>query len=127
VAEFTQWHGSDLEVRARPVARYLWTTVSIDALLDGEPILRTGGQASALGGCRSKFRHERKAHRADLSWGKMANGAFPFILRIDDEVVLASEVPVENWGIVLAGWIAVLVVAFFFVAGACLACGIYLR
>jgi hypothetical protein len=121
-----QWHDSDLEVQARPVPRCLWTTVSIDVLLDGEPVLRTGGQASLLGKCRSRFRREGKAHKAELSWGKMANGAFPFMLRIDEELVLASEVPVDNWGIVLAGWTAALVFVFLLVVGACIGFGIFL-
>jgi hypothetical protein len=121
-----RWHGSKLEVRARPVPRYLWTTVSIDVLLDGEPVLCTGGQASLLGKCRSRFRREGKAHKAELSWGKMANGAFPFMLRIDEELVLASEVPVENWGIVLAGWIAALAFVLILIVAACIGFGIFL-
>jgi hypothetical protein len=97
----------------------LWTTVSIDVLLDGEPILRTGGEASLLGCCRSKFRRQGEAHKAELSWGKMAAGAFPFILRIDGEVALASEVPVDHWTIVLVGWIAVLIVALLAIVAGC--------
>jgi hypothetical protein len=126
VAVFARWHNADLEVHARPVPRYLWTTVSIDVLLDGEPILCTGGQASLLGRCRSRFRHEGEAHKAELSWGKMANGAFPFMLRIDEELVLASEVPVDNWRIVLAGWIAAVVVVLLAIVAACIGFGIFL-
>jgi hypothetical protein len=114
-----RWHGSKLEVRAGPVPRYLWTTVSIDVLLDGEPILRTGEEASLLGCCRSKFRRQGESHKAELSWGKMAAGAFPFILRIDGEVVLASEVSVDHWKIVLVGWIAVLIVALLAIVAGC--------
>jgi hypothetical protein len=109
------WHGSFLEVSARVVPRYLWTTVSIDVSLDGEPVLCTGGQASALGASRVTFLHNETSHEAELSWGKFSQGAFPFILRVDGEVVLASEVPVENWAVVRLCWgIAnVLIVAVF--------------
>ena len=106
--------------------RYLWTTVSIDVLLDGEPVLQTGGQASLLGRCRSRFQRQGKAHKAELSWGKMANGAFPFMLRIDEELVLASEVPVDNWRMVVVGWIAALFVAFLVIVAACIGFGIFL-
>jgi hypothetical protein len=108
------------------VPRYLWATVSIDVLVDGEPVLRTGGQASLLGLCRSKFRRQGKAHRAELSWGKMASGAFPFMLRIDEELVLASEVPVENWKIVVVGWVAVPIFLLMLIIAACIGFGIFL-
>jgi hypothetical protein len=100
-----RWHGSDLVVRARAVPRYLWTTVSIDVLIDGAPVLRTGGQQKARGSSTSEFRHDGAWHVAELSWGTFAKGGFPFMLRIDKEVVLAAEVPVDNLTAVFVGWL----------------------
>jgi hypothetical protein len=109
------------------VSRYLWMSASIDVLLDGRPVLRTGGQASLLGRCRSNFRRQGEAHQAELSWGKMASGAFPFILRIDGEVVLASEVPVDHWSIVVVGWTMVLAVVFLCMAAGCVGAVLFRR
>ncbi|HZZ79108.1 MAG TPA: hypothetical protein VFE62_11345 [Gemmataceae bacterium] len=104
-----RWHGSRLEVRARAVPRYLWSTVSIDVLIDGAPVLRTGGQFRARGGVTSEFRHDGERHTAELSWGTVGGRGFPFMLRIDGEIVLATEVPVDNMTAVLVGWGTVLV------------------
>jgi hypothetical protein len=99
-----QWHGSHLEVSARAVPRYLWSTVSIDVLIDGAPVLRTGGQFRARGSVSSEFRHDGEWHTANLSWGTVGQNGFPFMLRIDGDIVLASEVAVENLHFVLIGW-----------------------
>ena len=34
--EEIQWHGSTVEVTARLIPRFLWTTASIDVFIDGE-------------------------------------------------------------------------------------------
>jgi hypothetical protein len=117
VAVTVQWRGALVEVQARPVARYLWMTVSIDVLVDGEAVLQTGGQAKLLGNYRRRFWYDGGEHTAELSWGMAAAGAFPFMLRLDGEVVLASEVPVEHWlllqlGCPTAALLLLLVVAF---------------
>ena len=98
------WHGSHLEVSARAVPRYLWSTVSIDVLIDGAPVLRTGGQFRARGAVTSEFRHDGAWHTAELSWGTIGGKGFPFLLRIDGHIVLGSEVAVENLNAVVLGW-----------------------
>jgi hypothetical protein len=100
-----EWHESVLEVRARVVPRYLWTTASIDVLVDGEPVLCTGGQRRVFGSMCTTFRHNGQKHEAELAWGRFADGAFPFTLRIDGELLLASEVPLQNALAVQLGWL----------------------
>ena len=51
------WEGSAVEVRARVVPRYLWTTTSIDVFVDGRCILKTGGQMKAVGSSFAEFHH----------------------------------------------------------------------
>ncbi len=101
----TSWHESRVEVRARLVPRYLWTTASIDVFLNGEPVLRTAGRASRFGCVHSAFHHGGEIHEAELAWGVFANGAFPFTLRINGEILLVAEVPVDYTAEALLGWI----------------------
>lgn len=103
-----EWHGSDLRIRATLVPRYLWTTASIDVVIDGATVLRTGGQLKAIGSTRREFRHGGAWHVAELAWGVLGSDGFPFTLRIDDELILASEVPVDNLLAVRIGWVSVL-------------------
>ena len=94
-----RWHGSEVEVKARLVPRYGWTTASIDVFLDGECILRTGGQMKVTGSSSAVFDHGGSKHFAELSWGMARGLEFPYVLRINDAKVALSEVPVENTGL----------------------------
>ena len=95
------WEGSTVEVRARVVPRFFWTTVSIDVFLDGRCILRTGGQMKAVGSSFAEFHHGGTAHTAELSWdqARMTNGfcvTFPYRLYFDEAKIAVSEVRVDN-------------------------------
>ncbi len=97
----TRWRGCTVEVTARLVPRYLWSTASIDVHLDGRCILRTGGQRKIVGSSTAEFQHDGESHTVALSWDQVrsdgfAGLSFPFHLSIDDAKVAASEVPVEN-------------------------------
>jgi hypothetical protein len=94
-----RWHGSEVEVKARLVPRYGWTTASIDVFLGGRCILRTGGQMKVTGSSWAEFDHEGSRQFAELSWGKARGHEFPYVLRINDAKVALSEVPVENPGL----------------------------
>lgn len=92
----TRWNGRTVEVTARLVPRYLWTTASIDVFLDGECILRTGGQMKAIGFSEAGFHHDGSVHVARLSWGSAHQLSFPFQLWIDGAKVMVSDVAVAN-------------------------------
>jgi hypothetical protein len=94
-----RWHGSEVEVKARIVPRYGWTTASIDVFLDGRCILQTGGQKKVTGSSWAEFDHAGSKHFAELSWGMARGLQFPYVLRIDDAKIALSEVPVENPGL----------------------------
>jgi hypothetical protein len=94
-----RWHGSEVEVKARIVPRYGWTTASIDVFLDGKCILRTGGQLKVTGSSGAVFDHEGSRHFVELSWGMVRGHEFPYVLRINDAKVALSDVPVENAGL----------------------------
>jgi hypothetical protein len=115
----TRWHGSTVEVTARLVPRYLWSTASIDVFLDGRCILRTGGQMRAVGSSSAEFDHDGEAHTVEVSWGRaqprgFTRHCFPYDLTIDGAKVAASEVPVENSGLLV---IPLLALASLFVLG----------
>jgi hypothetical protein len=95
------WEGSTVEVRARIVPRFLWTTASIDVYLDGRCILKTGGQMKAVGSTLAEFYHGGAAHTAALSWGqaRMSHSlslTFPYQLFFDGAKIIVSDVSVEN-------------------------------
>jgi len=91
------WNGSQVEVQAHLVPRFLWSTASIDVFLDGQCILRTGGQLKAVGSHSATFRHSDSEHRAELSWGVGFFRSFPYQLRIDGAPVSDARVYVRNW------------------------------
>ena len=106
-----RWHGSEVEVKARIVPRYGWTTASIDVFLDGQCILQTGGQMKVTGSSSAEFDHEGSRHFVELSWGMMRGLEFPYVLRINDAKVALSEVRVENPGLsVIPAFIVILLV-----------------
>jgi hypothetical protein len=92
----TRWHGRAVEVTARLIPRYLWTTASIDVFLDGQYILRTGGQMKAVGSSSAEFHLDGSVHSVELSWGAAQGFSFPYQLWIDGAKVVVSEVAVEN-------------------------------
>ncbi len=95
------WHGSTVSVRSRVVPRYLWTTVSINAYLDDQCILKTGGKLNPTGSCSTTFNHGGVTHTAELSWGLGIWYSFPYQLNIDGVPITASRVRADNWYITL--------------------------
>jgi hypothetical protein len=108
-----EWSGSLLEVRARAIPRFLWMTVSIDVLLDGEPVLRTGGQLKSAGTVSQQVLYQGTYRNFELSWSNVQSGGFPYVLRIDSERVLSSTVAVENMWFVLLLWLGLPLIAAF--------------
>jgi len=116
MSKIIKWRDSTVEVQARLVPRWLWTTASIDVLVDGRTILRTGGQMKFTGSHSTQFTHSGATHAAELCWG--AGGvslSIPYQLRLDGVAVSDSQVPVRNWPVGLVGAIlmaAVVVMIF---------------
>jgi hypothetical protein len=97
-----RWRGSTVEVKARLVPRYFWTTASIDVYLDGQCILQTGGQQKVTGSSWADFDHGGSKHSVELSWEAVRGFEFPYVLRINDAKVALAGVPVENaWLLVI--------------------------
>jgi hypothetical protein len=95
-----RWRGSNVEVKARLVPRYFWTTASIDVFLDGRCILQTGGQMKVTGSSSAEFDHEGSRNVVELSWEKERHFGFPYALRINHAKVSLSHVPVDNPGLI---------------------------
>src|SRR5262249_10297062 len=94
--EEIEWHGSTVEVTARLIPRFLWTTASIDVFIDGECVLRTGGQLKITGSSSAEFSHRGRMHQVELSWGHGSLEGFPYQLRIDRSKVAVSRVSIQN-------------------------------
>src|SRR5436190_1796611 len=78
------WEDRRVSVEAHKITRRLWITTSIDVLLDGKRILRTGGKPQLTGTCSEVFVEGDDKHTVEVSWGSSVWGAsFPFTLRID--------------------------------------------
>lgn len=100
--EVIKWQDSPVDVQARLVPRFLWTTASIDVFLGGQCILRTGGQLRFVGSHSATFTHSGSTHTAELNWGASAlRPSFPYQLRIDGAPILDSRVSIQNWPVVL--------------------------
>jgi len=92
------WHGHRVVVEAYKLARRAWITTSIDVLLDGNPVLRSGGKLQFTGTCSETFRQGDGDHKVDLSWGKSFWGSsYPFSARIDGVEVCSGRVRVAGW------------------------------
>src|SRR5262245_32270742 len=65
-----KWKDSALEVTARLIPRFVWMTASIDVVLNGQPILRSGGEMRITGSAVSEFDYRGSVHRCELSWGQ---------------------------------------------------------
>jgi hypothetical protein len=116
VANRTRWQNCDLGVRAECVARYFWTTVSIDVHLAGLCILRTAGVLKLAGSQINNFKHNDEVHEVKLSWKSRMRGMyFPYQLFIDGEAIISSRVYPYNWPLVLIPIITIpLALAAFF-------------
>ena len=113
--EIFKWPGSTVAVQARLVPRFLWSTASIDVLLDNQCILQTGGQLKVTGSHSGTFIHSGSTHTADLSWGYGLLFSFPYQLRIDGTLVSEGRVRIQNWalGLLIPLVVAVVVLALF--------------
>jgi hypothetical protein len=84
MSDVIKWQGSAVDVQARLVPRYLWNTASVDVFLDGQRILRTGGQFKFTGSYSTTFTRAGSTHKAELSWGLCGlSFSFPYRLQID--------------------------------------------
>ena len=95
--EAIKWQNTTVEVQARLIPRFLWTTASIDVFLDGQCILRTGGQMKCTGLYSTGFTHSGFKHTAALSWGYGFLFSFPYKLQIDGAPITEARVHVRNW------------------------------
>jgi hypothetical protein len=95
-----------IDVSARLVPRYAWTTASIDVFVDGRRILKTGGVFKIAAKHTERFQEQDGVHAAEIAWGKATLRSFPIVLKIDDTQILASRVVIENWWLVLWPWAA---------------------
>jgi hypothetical protein len=111
MSEIIKWRDSAVDVQARLVPRFLWSTASIDVFLDKRCILRTGGQLKATGSHSATFTHSGSTHTAELSWGYGLLFSFPYKLRIDDAPVSEARVRVQNWPFVFFFTFLVAVIA----------------
>jgi hypothetical protein len=93
-----RWNDCDLEVRAKAVPRYFWTTASIDVYLDDLCILRTGGVLAVKGAQTTTFRQKTETHVLKLSWRSPQKGfSLPYELSIDERPVATAAVLPTNW------------------------------
>ena len=112
-AETLSWQNGKLDVRARMIPKYLWTTASIDVYLDDLCILKTGGQLTTRGMKTSDFQYNGLSHVAELSWTPPRNGLFyPFRLEIDQQVIDSAEVYIRNWPMAIVGALIIVGIVF---------------
>ena len=97
MSEVTKWQDRTVDVQARLIPRFLWTTASIDVFLDGQCIFRTGGQMKFTGSYSATFIHSGSTHTAALSWGYGFLRWFPYKLQIDGVSISEARVHVQNW------------------------------
>jgi len=106
--EAIEWQDGKVEVEARLVPRFFWTTASINVFLGGQCILRTGGQLKLTGSHSTTFTHSGAEHTAELSWGLSGLVSFPYQLQIDGLVVSAARVRILNWPIGLIAMVVIM-------------------
>ncbi|HVU09064.1 MAG TPA: hypothetical protein VHG89_11020 [Verrucomicrobiae bacterium] len=112
MVEAIKWQENPIDVQARLVPKFLWTTASIDVFLNGQCILRTGGQMKFAGSCSNAFNHSGVEHKVQLSWGFGGLRSFPYKLQIDGNLISNSRVRVRNWLFGLAIWFGIFIVTF---------------
>jgi hypothetical protein len=96
------WQGHAVTLTARLVSRLLWSTASIDVFVDGNCVLRTGGQLKVRSTCVGKFGLDGASHDVELTWNKGSLFSFPVELRIDGILVVQQRVSTKHWP--LAFW-----------------------
>ena len=93
----TYWNNKTLVVIAHSLPKYLWTTATIDVLLGGQCILRTGGQAKLTGGHSASFTDDGAQHQVTLTWGQSTGEfGFPYEVSIDGAKVDEGTVQIDN-------------------------------
>ncbi|HEV2695199.1 MAG TPA: hypothetical protein VG347_20060 [Verrucomicrobiae bacterium] len=108
MSEVIKWRDLSVDVQARLVPRFLWTTASIAVFVGGQRMLRAGGQFKFTGSHSAAFTHDGSSHTAKLTWGSSGlSSSFPYQLKIDDVLVSASRVRIQNRAMVLAGSILI--------------------
>jgi hypothetical protein len=92
------WQGSEIEVKAEVVPRYLWTTASIDVYLDGARVLRTGGVWRLRDSRTIDFHRNGVTHTLTLRWKSPSRGMdFAYVVSIGGQDILDSTVRPTNW------------------------------
>jgi len=104
-----EWRGQSIEVTARLIPKFLWTTASIDLFVNSTCVLRTGGKMKVIGSSSARFEDSGTAHDVELRWGWPRPRWFPIKVLIDGDIVADSRAFVENWP--LAQWPTVAVLA----------------
>jgi hypothetical protein len=112
LARLGEWHGRAVEVTARLISRYLWTTASIDVFVDSQCVLQTGGQMKITGSSSAQFYDSGATHDIELHWDRGGVGFFPITVIIDGQVVAQSRVHVDNWPLALWPFVLVAAVAW---------------
>jgi len=95
------WQGHAVTLASRLVGRFLWSTASIDIFVDGNCVLRTGGQLKVRSTCVGEFTMDGSPHKAELTWSKGSLFSYPVELRIDDVLVVQGRVSTKNWPLAL--------------------------
>src|SRR5208282_1871253 len=115
MSEIIQWQSSPVDVQAQLISRFLWTTASIDVFLEGQCILRTGGQMKCTGSYSTAFTHSGSTHSAELSWGYGFLRSFPYKLQIDGAPISQARVHVRNWplGLICPALVAIVLLAIY--------------
>lgn len=106
------WKGASVQVTSRIIARYLWTTASINVSVTGKTVLRSGGVMRITGDTVATFEYEGVSHRVALSWGKASLRSFPFQLEIDGDLIADSRVLISNWWLAYWPLAAIFLLAF---------------
>jgi hypothetical protein len=101
----TEWNETKIEVQASLVPKYIWTTASIDVILEGRFILRTGGKLKVTGVVKNGFEFNGKKYQAVLTWGRSSLWYFPYQLTINENMVSNSKVYIRNWPMVFTVWV----------------------
>lgn len=110
-ATLVRWDGSDLDIEAEYVPRYLYTTASIN--IYNRCILRTGGVWRFRGTKSAEFTHNGKTGHAELSW-RSGRSEFWCKLTIDDQAVLTGVVTPRNFlALLIPAAVALAAIALF--------------
>jgi hypothetical protein len=101
LARVGEWRGRAVEVTARLIPKYLWTTASIDVYVDSGCVLQTGGKLESTGSVFARFYDSGATHDIEVQWGRGGVRGFPIRIMIDGQLVADSRVFVDNWPLAL--------------------------